>query len=397
MRSRTLTFALALSACGDVTSRPAPTAPRVLRSSDEIPALARARTFAPWSSPETLERPSPPVPQSIAAKQVQDLPWAPPADGVSCVVRGKTAPFPPPCDSVRVWVSTARGTPFAGFEARDLDVVWGIRAAGSAPWIHARSAGFTLTGFTQLEDVRFRLVEATPLVADHVWARPDAPVEIVGATPEGGLRIRIIDDVAGLKNLVTEIPCDGVAFDPPPPLPPGSAVTPPAAAADTPVVWPRQDRLTLRATPGGAAFATIASADGASVWQELQVLEKKAGATRVRFETRYARFDAWVHDSELSSEPIGGLGLGGFGCSGGSSRGRGFPRPPSRIVEAPSAVYVGLLPTEAVPAVRVAEGMSLELGEVRGEFVEVTEIDRFFPSGKNRFWIARSEVTVISK
>lgn len=129
--------------------------------------------------------------------QIQELPWAQAPAGVSCIVRGNTAPFPPPCESLKVGVMSASGAPLAAFDAFELDVVWGIRERGSPPWIHARSEGFTLTGFTKLDDVKFRIARGTPLVADHVWALPDTPVELVGATAEGALQVRVVDDVAG--------------------------------------------------------------------------------------------------------------------------------------------------------------------------------------------------------
>jgi hypothetical protein len=208
--------------------------------------------------------------------------------------------------------------------------------------------------------------------------------------------VHVVDDVAGLEHLVGEIPCDAVAFDPAPPPEPFAVAPPTPPPDDAEFVYPRDDRLTLRATPGGQPLVTIVGNELGTVSQELRVVDHEGRATRVRFETVYARFDVWVHDSELTTEPIGMRGIGsGIGCSGpsrGGGIGRLGKRPPPRIVREPSSIRVGPRPESAVPAVRVAAGLSLQLGEVRGGFVEVESesVDRFTPLGENRFWIAEA-------
>jgi hypothetical protein len=391
MRTHSLFVVIALMGCAESGARD-PSHPAPAGVEREAAAIDRPRgTTGPWSTsePPTNGSVSPVVALDEAPPQIQELPWAQPPAGVSCVVRGKTAPFPPPCSSLQVDVSSASGAPLAAFNATELDVVWGIRRPGSRPWIHARSEGFTLTGFTKLDAVKFRVARGTPLVADHVWVLPDSPVELVGATPEGALQVRVVDDVAGLDQLVSDIPCDVVAFDPPPP----ADVLPPIAPApvdEAALVYPRNDRLTLRASPGGSPLVTIAGSDSTSLWLDLRVLERKAGATRVLFETQHARFDVWVQDAELSAEPGGGHGIGGVGCGGSFGIGHGRRRRDLGVPKENSAIHVGVQPTDAVPAVRVAAGVSLLLGEIRGDFVEVESVDRFSPLGANRFWIARS-------
>jgi hypothetical protein len=396
MRRSSLFVALALSACAETGGPRASSHPAPGRATLSEESSASERRFTgTWRAFE-LPDPTPALAMAMApvepkSNTIQELPWAHPPAGVSCVVRGSAAPFPPPCEGLQVSVSSSSGKPLAAFTASDLDVVWGVRAPGSAPWIHARSEGFTLTGFTQLDDVKFRVARGTPLVADHVWILPDAPVEIVGATAEGALRVHVTDDVAGLERLVGEIPCDAVAFDPPPPsdvLPVAAPTSPPD---DAEVVYPRHDRLTLRATFDGPPLVTIAGDERSSLWLDLRVLGHKGGAKRLLFETQFMRFDVWVHDSELTTDPVGGHGIGsGFGCSGGRGIGRFGRRPPPRVVREASAIRVGPRPDSAVPAVRVAAGLSLQLGEVRGAFVEVESesVYRFTPLGENRFWIA---------
>jgi hypothetical protein len=398
MRRSSLFVALALSACAETGGPRASShlAPGRATLSEESSAAER-RFTGTWSA---LELPEPTPAEAMAmdpieaeSNTIQELPWAHPPAGVSCVVRGSTAPFPPPCEGLQIAVSSSSGEPLASFTASNLDVVWGVRAPGSAPWIHARSGAFTLTGFTRLDDVKFRVPRATPLVDGHVWILPDAPVAIVGATDEGALRVHVVDDVAGLERLVGEIPCDAVAFDPAPPPEPFAVAPPTPAPDDAEFVYPRDDRLTLRATPGGHPLGRLAGSDEATVTQELRVVDHQGHATRVRFETLYARFDVWVQDSEITSDPIGMRGFGsGIGCSGGRGVGRLGRLPPPRIVREASAIRVGRQPESAVPAIRVAAGLSLQLGEVRGAFVEVRSesVDRFTPLGENRFWIAEA-------
>jgi hypothetical protein len=394
MRSTPFLVALALSACAEAIVRlpsqpirevaPEPGATTTRQRGATGSWTPSAPELAPTSESELGDASEETMPS-------QDLPWALPPTGVSCVLRGKTAPFPPPCDSQRVAVTTASGAPLAAFDATDLEVVWGIRRAGAAPWIHARSAGFTLTGFTTL-DVKFRVERGTPLVADHVWVLPDAPVEIVGATSDGALEVRVVDDVAGLQDLVGEIPCDAVTFDPPAPTDGLPITAPPPPPNEAERVSPRHDRLTLRATPGGPPLVTIAGSEKASLWVDLRVAERKAGATRVLFETDHARFDVWVEDAELTQESIGGHGFGSVGCPGsiGVPHGSSTAPPGIGIVRAESAIRVGLRPKDAVPALRVVGGVSLELGEVRGGFVEVLSVDSFYTLAENRLWIERS-------
>jgi hypothetical protein len=389
MRSAALLVVLALPGCAESGARDPSHPAREDAGRDAAATVTRPRgATGPWSSLEPQAHT--PVSAVVDASDAPSLPWAQAPAGVSCIIRGKTAPFPPPCDHLAVDVTSASGAPLAAFDAAEVDVVWGIRRRGSAPWIHARSESFTLTGFTKLDAVSFRVTRGTPLVANHVWALPDIPVELVGATPDGALQVRIVDDVAGLEELVSEIPCDAVAFDPPEPVFGLPVTAPPAPMNEADQVFPRNDRLTLRASPGGAPLVTLSYDERTSLWLDLRVVERKAGATRLFFETQYARFDVWVDDAELSAVPSAGGHGGGVGCGTSGGRQVGSLRPPVGVARELSAIRVGEGPADAVPALRVAAGVAFFLGETRGDFVEVQEIEPFRPLGANRFWIARS-------
>jgi hypothetical protein len=340
------------------------------------PVVPTAATAAAISQAAT-----PPV-----ERESEEPPWETPPADVKCVLRGSFAPFPDSCNPP-ITVRSASGAPLMRLFMFQLPVVWGIRGPGKQAWIHAREDVFAVTGFASLDDVQLRLLEKTTLVADHVWARADAPVKLEGAIASGALTVSVVD-VPGIADLRVEVPCEGVSFDPADPAP---LVPRPPSPEER--VWPRGDGLTLRGSPGGPSILTLSEL-GRIFGIDLRVRERSGGATRVTFETRSTQIDAWVNETALSHEPRNESDSGGAcGESGGGVWGGGQVKVATVLESAWSRV--GPSPDRATPAVRIGVGAKLRVGEARGGFVECLYTGRLRMVGDNRLWIPASALSAI--
>jgi hypothetical protein len=338
------------------------------------PAVPPAATAAAVSQPATrpVERAS------------EDPPWETPPGDVKCVLRGSFSPFPDAC-ARPITIRSASGAPLMRLFMFQLPVVWGIRGRGERAWIHAREDIFAVTGFASLDDIQLRLLEKTTLVAGHVWARADAPVEVEGATASGALTVSVVD-VPGIAELRVEVPCDGVSFDPADPAP---LVPRPRSREER--VWPRGDGLTLRGSPGGPSILTLSEL-GQIFGMDLRVRERSGGATRITFETLSTQIDAWVNETDLSHEPQNESQSGGSCDESEGEGGLGEQVKFATVLESAWS-RVGPSPDRATPAVRIGVGAKLRVGEVRGGFVEARYTGRLRMVGDNRLWIPASALS----
>ncbi len=328
-----------------------------------------------------------PLPAGPNKQEWEDPPFDTPPSDVKCVLRGSSLPFPSDsCESPWITVLSASGAPLMRLAMFQLPVVWGIRGRGERAWIHAREEEFAVTGFASLDDVKLHLLEKTPLLADHVWARADAPVQIQGATASGALTVSVVD-LPGIDKLRVDVPCDGVSFDPADPTP---LVPPPLSQEER--VWPRGDALTLRGSPGGPSILEVSKL--ARLGVDLEVRERRDGATRITFETRATQIDAWVKETDLSPWPRREHHIG-RSCrdSGGKVSGGGQVRVATVLESVWSRV--GVSPERGAPAVRIGVGAKMSVGEVRGGFVECLYTARLRMVGDNRLWIPREALGAI--
>jgi hypothetical protein len=328
------------------------------------PLLAASAAFAdePEEEPLTAPRPDPP-------------------SGVACVVYGRGTGLEGSCSRRLTEVVSARagGRPLARFQAEDIDVAWGIYRGRGRGWVHAEDGVLVLDGFADLAKEVFALRREVAVVEDHVWLKQSIPVHPMGADRDG-IAVRVDDSFEGLAALAPHVPCESIVFDPPPDTSPAAAAT---TAPPLESTTPRFGWLSLHEGPGGKRLTTVRTAEQ-QLPLLLDVVERRDGWTRVRFETDYARFDAWSPTSQVDSE-VGSLR--GFGASGCSSCGIGASVRWYAMAQK-TPIVVGVMPSVmASSGLVILEGASVRVGERRGRFVSITPASRIMPPEGAAFWV----------
>ncbi len=249
--------------------------------------------------------------------QIATPPAAPlmPPNGAICYLRGTGDPFSSGCEGDLLAVTARKdgSMPLAGLDARSIDITWAFFEGRGYPWVGVRSGGLTLTGFALSDKIRFKLVREIPAVEGHIWFEPGATVRVRGGKGRG-IDLSVEGDTSGVESIIGNAACDAISFDLAPKLAPSTERAP-----ATEVAVPARAILPLRLTPGGPVVAALRDAKG-PLGIFLDVLDKRAGFTRIGFDTTSARFDVWVGDHDIRPDVgDGAFGVGGLGLCGGTS------------------------------------------------------------------------------
>jgi hypothetical protein len=180
---------------------------------------------------------------------------------------------------------------------------------------HIRYAGYaSLLGRTFSLTTRF---VAEP---GHLWGRAGAPVEAI-AYEDGLMVARVDTPFASPKILTVRGACGKMAYVPAEPQPDEAHEKPIVSLASA---SPTGDTLDLYAAPSGLPFLSVRLDPSFSV--TFDVVGRAAGYSRVRAIAGDVEIDAWAPVGQLDEDSaigLGGLGLRGYGMSGGSSSERG--------------------------------------------------------------------------
>lgn len=330
------------------------------------------------------------VASAASADEPEDEPLSAPRpdppSGVACVVYGRGTGLEGSCSRRLTEVASTRagGRPLARFLAEDIDVAWGIFRGRGRGWVHAEDGVLVLDGFADLAKEVFALRREVAVVEDHVWLKQSIPVHPMGADRDG-IAVQVDDSIEGLAAIMPRVPCESIVFDPPPETSPVAA-----APTDPPLesTTPRFGWLSLHEAPGGKRLTTLRTAEQ-QLPLLLDVVERRDGWTRVKFETDHARFDAWSPTSQVDSE-IGTLrGFGASGCStcGTASSARWY------TMAEKTPIVVGVMPSVAASSgLVILEGASVLVGERRGRFVSITPASRIIPPEGATFWVPADTV-----
>jgi hypothetical protein len=305
---------------------------------------------------------------------------------VSCVVRGGGNPFPKPCEDPIATVSSKDGSPLVSFSTEKIELVWGLTVRPQKAWVHARSGGVTVTGYTPITQHPFRLANEVMVLEDHVWLAKNAPVQIKSSRTDG-VSVKVLSDLRGVDAIPAKVACSDLAFELAEPEP---AADDTAASAAARLVYPSQKTLTLRNAAAGSVIAVLqVDPSEAPIALELTVAAETRSWLNVRFKTAQARFDVWVDRQEVSDEALGFGGLGFAGCGGSRDRIHQSTREIARTMP----VRLGLSPQKADhESLWITEGTLVRQGEVVDGFVEIYPLEtRIYPAEENRFWVPADE------
>ncbi len=298
---RAVLFVLALAGCGGARPQSADLARPAGPAVDEA-ASATQRVFATRAE--------------IAAEPPDRTPSPP--EGVACVVRGAGRPFSGCRGALAVSSDRAGLRAVASVRPERTSITWGIFQRGNRAWVHAEDGGVSLTGFTSFESERFSIRGEVPAMTGHVWILDQAPIRIRRAKEDGSVMVTVAEDmVEGVGALELPVACDVIAYDP---LPRRTVSLGGFSGSGRRAV-PRGNQLRLSVGPNEPAFATLSEGDGGALMLSVGVVEALGDWTRVRFQTSFVRFDAWVPSASI--DPNAGVGArGGIGptCGFGSAR-----------------------------------------------------------------------------
>jgi hypothetical protein len=268
--------------------------------------------------------------------------------------------------------------------------------------MQVEDAAYRVNGFVDGTDVRFLLRSETAIVKDHVWLKQGIAVHVLGAE-EPGVAVAVARDderlVAGFAEIPAHVPCGELLFEAIDPtggiggLPTPEPVANEPASAETTYVYPARSTLALYTAPGEKALARFGD-EKSPFSTSLVVLGKRAGYTRVAFDTTYARFDVWAKDSDLVKE-VGGWGdaFGSSSCCGGLGL-VGISERPRKIKE-DTAVAVGKTPgAPATGTVTILKGVEVDITERKAGWVAVKPRMRSIvnPPTDNEFWVPLDRV-----
>lgn len=307
---------------------------------------------------------------------------------MSCVVRGKSNPFPRPCEDATATVSSKDGTPLVSFPTEKIDVVWGLTARPEATWVHARSGGMTATGYAPIAQHSFRLANEVMILEDHVWLSKNAPVQIKTSRADG-VRVKVLSDFAGVDSIPAKVGCADLAFELAEPEPPVDEAA--TAKAAPRLMYPAQKTLTLRTAAAGSVIAVLqVDSPEVPLSLDLTVVAETPNWLNVRFKTAQARFDVWVDRKEVTEEALGIGGLGLAGCGGSNDR---FGQPSSELART-VPVRLGKSPhTADRESLWIAEGTLVRQGSVVDGFVEIYPLATLiYPVEENSFWVPLAEL-----
>jgi hypothetical protein len=157
-------------------------------------------------------------------------------------------------------------------------------------------------------------------------------------------------------------------------------------------VYPTRDALALFAAPDSEQLVELGS-ERAPFFVRLAVLEKKAGWTRVGFETGSIRADVWARDADLAGVPSWGDRIGSSSCCGGRLA-RAVTLDRATVLET-TAVVVGASPVgQPSGAVSIREGTIVERGARKDGFTEVrpNSWSAVAPPEGASFWVPTSRL-----
>jgi hypothetical protein len=197
----------------------------------------------------------------------------------------------------------------ASVRAERTSITWGVFQRGKRAWVHVEDGGVLLTGFTSLDEERFSIRGEVPAITGHVWILDEAPVRIRRAKEDGSVMIAVAGDmVGGVDALELPVACDVIGYDP---LPRRTVSFGGASRSGGRQAVPRGNHLRLSLGPNERPFATLRG-DGGTLMLTVGVVEALGDWSRVRFQTSFLRFDAWVPSASIDTN----AGVGGRGGIG---------------------------------------------------------------------------------
>ncbi len=363
-RAPVVVLAFGLAACSSVPPAAAPTISTPHEAS-AAPAPSRLVTSVASALRAAARKAAVPITLEPVLETPPPAPLMPP-NGATCYLRGTGDPFASGCEGDLLAVTARKdgSMPLAGFDARSIDITWAFFEGRGYPWVGVRSGGLTLTGFAISDKTRFKLVREIPAVEGHIWFEPGATIRVRGGKGRG-IDLSVEGDSMGVESIVGNAPCDAISFDLAPKLTPSTERAP-----ATEMAVPARTILPLRLTPGGPVVAALRDAKGPpGIF--LDVLDKRAGFTRIGFDTTSARFDVWVGDRDI--RPDAGdvaFGVGGLGICGGTSD---FGAMTTSEALADTRVIVAKSPKEGSgpDGLTLTQGSSVVIRSTKDGFAEV--------------------------
>lgn len=230
--------------------------------------------------------------------------------------------------------------------------------------------------FAKLAGRGFQLRTTGEIVTDQMWIDRGVVVEVLGSS-HGGIVVRRPSGFESPEYFEATIGCGMVAYDP-------KAIDPPKSEdSDADTMAPIGDHIELRRSPGGDAFVNVRPGD---YGLGFIVRETNGEWLHVRWHERGLGLDGWVKKSEVEEGGYGGLGLSGFGSSGGRGR-------PMRVVTVKHATPLLLGDDRHRFGDAVFEpGAVLEVWSVEGEWLQVTLEDESIRADDG-LWISNKAVT----
>lgn len=367
----TLTVPVACGLLAACAAPPAPTFPPV----DAFPGQVSSWELTPPPSPVASAELPPFVTPVLA-----DVAWPTPPRSVACLIEGREAIVH------GVEIKDDVGTAVASLGFSPLETIWGVptRLPDADPpglWVHARSEGVAVTGRVDPRAVKLTLGRELEVVRGHAWFDAYAPLAPTSAA--GGLvRLELSEDLPGVDRLHAEAPCAELSTEPPPMEP----RLDPSAGLELVGGEPRRGShyargmLALRAAPGAKPFVEIAAGG-----MEVDVVAMKTGHARIKLRSTYARFDAWVDEASITTEPPELGSSFGVGCACG----RLPPAPPQWVLSRTTDARLGVWePGADARGVTLAGGTPVRVvHRVDGFYAVRPEGTAIRAPGSNDYWV----------
>lgn len=235
-------------------------------------------------------------------------------------------------------------------------------------------ARIAVHAFAKLTGRGFQLRTTGEIAGEQMWIDRGVAVEVLGWS-HGNIAVRRSSGFESPAYFEAAVPCGMMAYDP-------KAIDPPRSEeADDPMA-PIGDHLELRRSPGGATFVDVRPGD---YGLGLAARESSGDWLHVRWHERGLGLDGWVKKSEVEEGGYGGLGLSGYGSSGGKGR-------PMRVVTVTRATALLLGDDHHRFGDAVFEpGAVLDVWAAEGDLLSVTLQDESIRANDG-LWIASKAV-----
>ncbi len=242
------------------------------------------------------------------------------------------------------------------------------------------------SGFSALHGRTFSIKKRFVAEANHLWARPGAPVEMMSF--ENGVAVaRVATPFATPATLAVLGSCDGLAYAPDDMEAQDTSFTLPATSVVA--LGPTIDFYT--SSGEAKPFLTVTVAPDAPI--ELDVIAKSGDFSHVHSVLENLELDAWVKSSSVDENGIGGLGLSGYGsssCGGASGT--------LATLKHDTPLYVGAKPAP-LDGASVEAGAQIYVDKYNAQafhdrtVVSFTFVDRMIEAApSSQMWIARDAV-----